>query len=205
MTPNIEALPLPEGALLTRYRDTPGCYTDCYATIVGRPVSAAEFIEAFYTTALFKCERFVLFLIGRSCTDAQARALAAGQIDAFAAWTVEGRSGNQLLVCDFAGLTRSWLMAAPPAEGQKDTRLYFGSAVVPRTRDKSGNPRPTAVFRLLQPIHAFYARALLRAAARKLSRRQGEFEAAPGSSSPERGRSHAHAGVNEHRPGGGPP
>lgn len=169
MTPDIEPLSLPAGALLARYRDMPGCYTDCFSTSIDRPVSAAEFIEAFYTTTLFKCERFVLSLIGRGCTDAQARALAAGQTDAFAAWTVEGRSANQLLVCDFAGATRSWFMAAPLADGRPGTRLYFGSAVVPQGRDKSGNPRQSVAFRLLLPIHGLYARALLRAAARKLS------------------------------------
>lgn len=147
----------------------PGAYTDCFTTTVARQVSAAEFIAAFYTTALFKCERFILFLIGRGCADADVRALAAGQAEVFAAWTVEGRAENQLLVCDFAKLTRSWLMATP-ADGSKATRLYFGSAVVPRAKDKAGNPRPSAGFRWLQPVHAFYARALLRAAARKLSR-----------------------------------
>lgn len=164
----IEARPLPDGSLLARYREMPGGHTDCYTTVIERRVSAEQFIAAFYTTWLFKCERFVLFLIGRGCTDADARALAAGEVDAFAAWTVEGRAENQLLVCDFLGSTRSWLMAAPDGAGA--TRLYFGSAVVPRTRDRAGNPRPGAGFRLLLPVHALYARALLRAAARKLSR-----------------------------------
>jgi hypothetical protein len=165
----IDACPLPDGALLARYRDMPGAYTDCFTTTVARQVSGTEFIEAFYTTWPFKCERFVLFLIGRGCTDADARMLAAGQTEAFAAWTVEGRAENQLLVCDFARLTRSWLMSER-ADGSGATRLCFGSAVVPTAKDKTGNPRPSAGFRWLQPVHAFYARALLRAAARKLSR-----------------------------------
>ena len=166
----IQASPLPDGALLARYRDMPGAYTDCYAVGVEHAVSARAFIEAFYTTALFKCERFVLMLIGRGCNDADVRALAAGEADAFAAWTVEGRADTQLLVCDFAKLTRSWLMAGVRPDGQRGTQLYFGSAVVPRARDRAGNPRPSAAFRLLQPVHAFYARALLRAAASKVSR-----------------------------------
>lgn len=167
---NIEACSLPDGALLARYRDMPGAYTDCFTAPVGREVSASEFIEAFYTTWLFKCERFVLFLIGRGCTDADARALAIGKVDKFAAWTVEGRADRQLLVCDFAKLTRSWLMVGSRRDGLAGTQLYFGSAVVPRAKDKAGNPRPSAAFRLLQPAHAFYARALLRAAARKITR-----------------------------------
>ncbi|HOY76346.1 MAG TPA: hypothetical protein PLN33_00990 [Hyphomonadaceae bacterium] len=169
MTIQIEAVPLPDNALLARYRDMPGGRWDCYAAVVAGQVSAEAYIAAFYTTGLFKCERFVLFLIGRGCTDADARALAAGKADKFAAWTVEARGENQLLVCDFLGSTRSWLMTAP-AEGSAGTRLYFGSAVVPRAKDRAGNPRTSAVFALLQPVHAFYARALLRAAARKLSR-----------------------------------
>jgi hypothetical protein len=170
MKTGVEAYPLPAGALLQRYREMPGAYTDCFSVCVGRTVGAAEFIEAFYTTGLFKRERFVLFLIGRGCTDAEARRLARGETDRFAAWTVEARAENELLVCDFARLTRSWLMAAPAADGAS-TRLYFGSAVVPGAKDKDGNPQPTAGFRYLQPVHAFYARALLRAAVRKVSRR----------------------------------
>lgn len=167
---NIEACSLPDGALLTRYRDMPGAYTDCFTAPVGREVSASEFIEAFYTTWLFKCERFVLFLIGRGCTDADARALAIGKVDKFAAWTVEGRADRQLLVCDFAKLTRSWLMVGARRDGGAGTQLYFGSAVVPTAKDGAGNPRPTVGFRALTPVHAFYARALLRAAAGKVSR-----------------------------------
>lgn len=166
----IKGSTLPDNALLARYRDMPGAYTDCFTTSVGREVSAPECIEAFYTTWLFKCERFVLFLIGRGCTDADARALARGKADKFAAWTVEGRAEYQLLVCDFAKLTRSWLMVGSRRDGLAGTQLYFGSAVVPRAKDKAGNPRPSAAFRLLQPVHAFYARALLRAAARKITR-----------------------------------
>ena len=166
----VEACALPDGALLARYRDMAGAYTDCFTASVGRAVSAAEFVEAFYTTWLFKGERFVLFLIGRGCTDEDARALAEGKAQKFAAWTVEGRAQDQLLVCDFAKLTRSWLMVGPRRDGQAGTQLYFGSAVVPGAKDKAGNPRPTFGFRVLQPVHAFYARALLRAAARVVSR-----------------------------------
>jgi hypothetical protein len=166
----VEACSLPDGALLQRYRDMPGAYTDCFTASVGRVVSPAEYVDEFYTTGLFKCERFVLFLIGRGCTDEDARALAEGKAQKFAAWTVEGRAQDQLLVCDFAKATRSWLMVGRRRDGVAGTQLYFGSAVVPGAKDRAGNPRPTAGFRLLQPVHAFYARALLRAAARKISR-----------------------------------
>ncbi len=166
----VEACSLPHGALIQRYRDMAGAYTDCFTASVGRVVSSTEYVEAFYTTGLFKCERFVLMLIGRGCNDADVRALAEGKADRFAAWTVEGRAKEQLLVCDFAKLTRSWLMVGPRRDGQPGTQLYFGSAVVPGEKDKAGNPQPTVGFRVLQPVHAFYARALLRAAVSKISR-----------------------------------
>jgi hypothetical protein len=166
----VEACTLPEGALLARYRDMAGTYTDCFTASVAHGVSSSEYIEAFYTTGLFKCERFVLFLIGRGCTDEDARALAEGKAQKFAAWTVEGRAQDQLLVCDFAKATRSWLMVGPRRDGVAGTQLYFGSAVVPGAKNKAGNPQPTFGFRLLTPVHAFYARALLRAAVRNVSR-----------------------------------
>jgi hypothetical protein len=165
----VEVCPLPDGALLVRYRDMPGAYTDCFTVAVGREVSARDYIEAFYTTWLFKCERFVLMFIGKGCNDADVRALAAGASDGFAAWTVEGRAESQLLVCDFAKLTRSWLMAGARRDGASGTQLYFGTAVVPTARDRDGNPRPTFGFRVLTPVHRVYARALLRAAARRIT------------------------------------
>jgi hypothetical protein len=168
----IEACSLPDGALLARYRELAGAYTDCFTVSVGRAVTATEFIEAFYTTGLFKCERFVLFLIGRGCTDEDARRLARGEADKFAAWTVEGRAEGQLLVCDFAKATRSWLMVGPRQDGQAGTQLYFGSAVVARAKDRAGNPQTSWVVRVLQPAHRFYARALLRAAVGSLARRR---------------------------------
>ena len=104
---------LPIGALLGTYRDA-GAYTDCYAVDMSQPVSQADYVEAFYTTWVFKLERWVLAMfVSKPSTDAQARALASGQADAFAAWSVEGRSGNQLLMCDFQRRTRSWLMSVP--------------------------------------------------------------------------------------------
>ena len=45
--------------------------------------------------------------ISRPSPDTQARDLAIGERDAFAAWSVEDRSENQLLMCDFYGCTRS--------------------------------------------------------------------------------------------------
>jgi hypothetical protein len=161
----VAAHPLPANALLARY-GADGGFADCYATTLPRPVSHAEFVEAFYTTRLFKLERWLLARMGYASTDDHARQLAASQRDRFAAWTVEGRCADQLLLCDAAGSTRSWLMVAP-AEGG-GTRLHFGSAVVARRRSALGGARMGFVFHALLGFHKAYSRALLSAARKRL-------------------------------------
>jgi hypothetical protein len=170
----ISTAELPQEALLKHYRSE-GAYTDCYATEVTRSTSQADYIEAFYTTWLFKLERWVLsWLARRPSTDAQARALAIGQRADFAVWHVEQRDDRQLLMCDFQGNTRSWLMCLPIADGQA-SRLYFGSAIVPVTDPHSGEKRLGSLFRLLLGFHKFYSRALLRAAAARVSGRDEPY------------------------------
>ena len=155
----IEPRPLPDKALLRAY-EQPGGYTDCFATDVPAAVTHEQYVAAFYTTPLFKCERFILrWAIAQPSTDAEARELASGLRDAFAAWTVEQRCANQLLLADIYGSTRSWLMVEPGVTG---TRLYFGSAVVPQARR-----RPS--FGLLLGFHKAYSRALLASARRALA------------------------------------
>ena len=169
--PAIQLCELPQDALLAKYQEGGG-YVDCYFTELPTHVSQAEFIEAFYTTAVFKLERFILaWLVSRPSTDAQARELAEGKISEFAAWTVEGRSANQLLLCDFQGRTRSWLMCVPVANGSTaGTRLYFGSAVVPVVSRQTGRATMGLAFRALLGFHKIYSRALLRAAISRLAR-----------------------------------
>jgi hypothetical protein len=130
-------------------------------------VSQARYIEAFYSTRLFKIERLLLaWLVAKPSTDLQAAALAAGRLDTFAAWQVEGRTDDQLLMCDFQGRTRSWLMSeAVSGAVTPATRLYFGSAVVPATRARSGGGRMGFGFRVLLGFHKLYSQILLRAAA----------------------------------------
>ena len=133
-------------------------------------VSQAEFVEAFYTTPLFKLERAILAAaVRKPSNDDDARALARGERDAFAAWTVEGRSDTQLLLADFMGRTRSWLMTEPNGIG--GTRLHFGSAVVP-TRDRdTGRPSLGTGFGLMLGLHKLYSRALLASARHRLRRK----------------------------------
>jgi hypothetical protein len=163
----IERTPLPELALHARYSNELA-YTDCYATVVDRPVTHAQFVEAFYTTWLFKLERWILaWAVKKPSTDAEARQLSQGQISSFAAWTVEARAPDQLLMCDFLGATRSWLMIVPEQAG--GTRLYFGSVVTSRIDAATGRRELGRSYRLLMGFHKLYSRALLRAARAKLS------------------------------------
>lgn len=157
--------PLPEQALLRRYCDGGG-YTDCYTTTVAGHVRQADYVEAFYTTWLFKLERWVLsWLVSRPSTDAQARELAAGSSTGFAAWSVEAREPAQVLLCDLHGRTRSWLMVVP---GNGTTQLFFGSAVVPVIDRRSGRKRMGMGFRALLGFHKLYSRLLLAAAVKRL-------------------------------------
>lgn len=159
----IQPCELPDEALLRQYRES-GAYTDCFRVEVAGAVSQAQYIEAFYTTWLFKFERLLLgWFASRPSTDVEARALAAGETDAFAAWRVEGRTPDQLLMCDLQGRTRSWLLSVATQDGSS-TRLYFGSAVVPVTDPRSGRKAMGLAFRALLGFHKVYSRLLLGAA-----------------------------------------
>jgi len=159
---------LPTHSLLTRYV-TAGGYTDCFIVDVPGTVSHAQYVEAFYTTWLFKLERVVLkFLVAKPSTDLEAREFASGSRDRFAAWSVEACAPEQLLARDFQGKTCSWLMVEPGFnDGAPTTRLYFGSGIAPRSV-RNGERRLTSTFRALLPFHQFYARSLLRAAASRV-------------------------------------
>ena len=165
---------LPDAALLRKYSGSEA-YTDCFTTEVAQTLSQAQYIEAFYSTWVFKLERWLLArLVAKPSTDAQASALAAGTVDSFAAWHVEGRTAEQLLMCDFNERTRSWLMsAAMQVGGAMGTRLYFGSAVVPVINPRSGLPEMGRVFRALLGFHKLYSRVLLSVAAARLRRTAG--------------------------------
>lgn len=167
----IERRPVPASSLLARHAGADG-YADCYCTEIDGSVSHAEFVEAFYTTPLFKVERLILRLaVSRPYTDAEARRLARGERDQFAAWSVKARDANQLLLADFSGRTCSWLMTeAVDSGGVARTRLYFGSAVLPRRDRASGRSSLGFAFSALLGFHKLYSRALLASACSRLSR-----------------------------------
>ena len=79
---------------------------------------------------------------------------------------------SQLLLGDFSGRTKSWLMAVHVQDGGSPcTRLYFGSAVVPARKSSGGRAGLGFFFTALLGFHKLYSRILLRSATGRLSRR----------------------------------
>ena len=144
----------PENTFLEKYL-IDGNYVDCYVTTVDRQISFPKYIFAFYTTWLFKVEQFILtYTVRKPSSDVEARKLANAEIDKFAAWTVEARNENEILMCDFMSRTRSWLMVE---NDEAKKKLYFGSAVVP----KKGSVNLDFGFRALLGFHQIYSVLLL--------------------------------------------
>jgi hypothetical protein len=157
---------IPADTLLDKYSSVVGAYLDCYLTEIPRQVMFPEFIFAFYTTPLFKLERLILkFTVSKPSTDAQARQLADGISGTFAAWTVEHRGENELLMCDFVRRTRSWFLVK---ENGTRTQLYFGTAVVPKT----GRASLEFMYRAMLGFHQIYSVLLLSSARSSLERRR---------------------------------
>jgi hypothetical protein len=165
----IHSRDVPTNTLLSHYSDGAG-FADCYVAEVPGSVSQPTYVEAFYTSALFKVERNLLrVLASMPASDADARELAAGRTTRFSAWRVESQSPTELLLADVTGRTRSWLMAVPDAE-KGTTLLYFGSAVV--SRDGPGTrPRMGWVFHALLGFPRRYSHWLLAAASRRVAPR----------------------------------
>lgn len=160
----VRACPVPKDALLSAYVDRDGAYTDCFEVMYSVEADLPAFITAFYTTWLFRLERFVLTLaFRRPIRDVDVEDLAAGRADRFAIWAVEGRAETQILLRENSGATRSYLAVEHEAGG--GTRLIFGSAVV----NGEGGTMPLWV-QALTPLHVFYSRGLLQLAERKLRR-----------------------------------
>jgi hypothetical protein len=158
----IKSTPAPAEALHAKY-EREGAYIDCFTTEIPGRVTQAQFVEAFYTSRVFKLERLILeWIVDKPSTDIEAKDLAAGIRDRFAAWTVEDRATDQLLMCDYLGQTRSWLMvAACERDGLPATRLHFGSVVMTVRRFP---------FNALLGFHRLYSRVLLSSAKARLAR-----------------------------------
>ena len=162
----IKKCPVPLNTFLHTYGAN-GAYADCYETEILREVSLPEFILAFYTSPLFKVERWILtWTVSKPSTDKQARELADCERETFAAWQVENRRENEILMCDYPERTRSWLSVVPL--GDAGTRLYFGSAVVPGRNSTNGKSSLGLVFQMLLGFHRIYSVVLLYSAKRNL-------------------------------------
>ncbi|MEM1175432.1 MAG: hypothetical protein AAGI27_11500 [Pseudomonadota bacterium] len=155
---------LPDDALLSRYAVAEDGvalphYTDCFRTRLPLAANLETYVKAFYTTPLFRSERLVLRVFGIRSSDTEIDAVLSGQQRNFAAWTVEDKTDEQLLMCDLKARTRSWFWVVPDEE---HTQLYFGSAVIA----KNGELRPA--YRALIGLHQFYSHHLLSAARKRL-------------------------------------
>lgn len=183
----IEALAPPPTSLLQRELAS-GAFADAYALQRPGRVAQADWVAAFYTSPVFKLERWILACLGFPSSDEQARSLAYGQAQAYAAWRVEARQPQQLLMRDATGRTCSWLSVEELRAGDSAvaTRLWFGSAVRPRpaAAGRAGRAGGKAgfglAFHLLLGLHKAYSRALLASAARRLEqvRHQSASDAA---------------------------
>lgn len=171
--PITDATP-PASSLLAAVQAERRAFADAYwLDHPGPAVELAAFVEAFYTTRLFKLERLVLRLAGLPSSDAGARAVARGETERFAAWRVQDRRGRrepELLLIDVHARTCSWFQVEPLAGG--GTRLWFGSAVIPARLSASGEPKMGWLFDALLGFHRHYSRALLKAAAVRLSKKR---------------------------------
>lgn len=166
---SIQTCPLPDKTLLGKYRNSG--YTDCYMTDTSMPVTHAQYVNVFYTSFVFKLERLILkWIVSKPSTDAQVNQLADGLSDTFAAWTVEARTADQLLMCDYQNRTRSWLMVVPLETG---TRLFFGSAVVLTADSKKGKQAAGFIYYALLWFHKFYSKVLLYSAKVRLDKLYG--------------------------------
>lgn len=163
--PSVKKCAVPQNSLLAAYtRD--GSYTDCYRTELIGHISLPVFVKAFYTNWLFKLEAFILkYTVKRPSNDLEAQELAEGTRTIFAAWDVEGRTENELLMCDMLSRTRSWFMVTHENER---TQLYFGSAVVPVKDPKTGKSSLGFLFVILLGFHQLYSYFLLYFASRNV-------------------------------------
>lgn len=158
---------IPDHSFLAAYAQQEGSHIDCFATEIDRPVTLSDLLETFFSTPLFRVERLILRTMTRMPTsDQEVSALANGTSDRFALWRTEARDAQQLLMAVGQGPIRSWWMVSHPMPGQ--TRLHFGSAVVPTGVDRHGRPVVGGSIRLLKGFHLAYSRLLLRATARRL-------------------------------------
>ena len=160
----VEQIAVPQASLLHRYVAQDGAYTDCFQVVIAKSATHSEFVQAFYTTWLFRLERCVLALaLRRRISDEEVSALADDRSNRFAVWHVEARSENQMLLADNSGHTKSFLALEALETGS--VRLIFGSAVVTKGKQKLSRLVRATIW-----LHRLYSIGLLKAAALRLQR-----------------------------------
>jgi hypothetical protein len=168
---------VPADSLLRTYRapvrpEAWDQYMDCFSTVIARRVTLADYVHAFYTTPVFKLERWIISAAVRlPSTDIEARELAQGTRATFSAWRVLERSDRQILLGDVRDQTRSWLAVTrlESADANK-TLLQFGSGIRSVADPATGQPTLTRGFRWLMAFHKRYSEVLLRSARASLRR-----------------------------------
>lgn len=162
----ITATALPETAFLARYEAQPDTHTDCFQVTLPKHIPLEDFINAFFNSLLFRIERLILKLtVKKPSTDEDIAKLANGTSDTMAAWQLEQRDENQILLEVPQTPIRTWLMRRTDGD---HTHLYFGSAILPSRKDRHGKPAMGHLFFVLTWFHILYARALLYLAKRAL-------------------------------------
>ena len=169
----VQKHPIPKETVLDLIAQKPGFYTDCFATEIDSRITLSDYIEAFYTTPVFKVERLVLRCLGIRSSDQDACQLANGTADRFAAWRVADRTETQVLM-KAIGRTSSWFMVEDLGQaGDQKTRLFFGTVIMPVPYDTDGVPRIGAFYSALLGFHVLYSKLLLASARRRLRRISG--------------------------------
>jgi len=178
---SVAPTPIPPGSLLADF-GAQDAYRDCFAREVAEVVTLPQLIERFYCSWAFRPERILLGLIKRGASSEDARRLARGEIDEFAAWKVVNRrySDNGLVAehgateASLSERTRTPALEAGTHKNEEillrdfrgataswlsveplpsgGTRLLFGSWV--------GQP-DRGLVKALMPFHRFYSKVLL--------------------------------------------
>jgi len=153
---------VPIGGLLNAYAGQPGNYTDCFTLDIPKMVTLREFILVFFNTPVFRLERLLLGLFAsRPSVREDVIDLASGASDTLAAWKVESRNKNQMLLAVGGGPIRTWLMVEQHPYNSGTSRLYFGSAVLAVEQGPNAKLKIGKMFRLMLGFHNFYSRLLL--------------------------------------------
>lgn len=165
----VEERDSPKDSLLHQYTEKPGCHADAFMAEINFTPSLKDYITAMFGSPVFRIERVLLAVAAATPTfkkDLTAFALA--EKDSFALWKTMERSDQELLMEVEKGRVRTWLMVEP-TEGET-SKLWFGSAIVPKTTPSREVGDIGFTFKALMGFHKLYSRILLLAAIRGLKR-----------------------------------